>query len=226
MRRRLREAGLELGKIDAALVTHGHRDHVAGLPSFVEPLEIPVFMNEGTREEVASLNGTDRQEYFESGSPFAIGSFEVEAFDVPHDSVEPVGFRFSAEGIKGAVATDLGEITSSITPHLSNCQWLILESNHDEELLKIGPYPWELKRRVLGHQGHLSNQALGNFLREHFDGNATHLFLAHLSRQNNAPELALNSASAALGNGDRRHDSIDLKLHLTHQSKPSIVLEL
>jgi phosphoribosyl 1,2-cyclic phosphodiesterase len=159
VRRRLREAGLALGKIDAVLITHGHRDHVAGLPSLVEQLQIPVFLNEGTREEVASLNGTDRQESFESGSPFAIGTFEIEAFDVPHDSAQPVGFRFSAEGMKGAFATDLGEITSSIIPFLSSCQWLVLESNHDEELLKIGPYPWELKQRVLGRRGHLSNHS-------------------------------------------------------------------
>jgi phosphoribosyl 1,2-cyclic phosphodiesterase len=183
-------------------------------------------MNIGTREEVPTLRSITNWKVFESDSPFRVGELAVEAFDVPHDAAQPVGFRISANGTSGVVATDLGELNHSIERHLDGCNWMVLESNHDEELLKIGPYPWELKRRVLGRTGHLSNGALADFLRYRFDGLAAHLFLAHMSRQNNEPNLAISSASEAVRGRAPLFANPDIKLHLTHQSKPSIVLDL
>jgi len=183
-------------------------------------------MNPGTREEFPPLGRIRKWEEFQSGRPFVVGDFTVEAFDVPHDAAQPVGFSISANGTRGVLATDLGELNPCIEEYLEDCQWMVLESNHDEELLKIGPYPWELKRRVLGRSGHLSNRALAEFLRSRFDGSAGHLFLAHLSRQNNDPNLALSAARQAITERQPLFRTIDTKLHLTHQSKPSIVLEL
>lgn len=227
LKRRLREAGLSLTGIDAILLTHGHSDHVAGVPSLTRAFgEVPVYMNEGTREEVQLLGKIKNWKRFDSEAPFNVRDFSVEAFDVPHDAAQPVGFKISSNGTSGVLATDLGELTPSIEKYLSGCQWLILESNHDEELLKIGPYPWDLKRRVLGRKGHLSNNALAEFLRHRFDGGAIHLFLAHLSRQNNEPELALSAAWHAVQDRHPLFGKPEMKVHLTHQSKPSIVLDL
>ncbi|MDA2938730.1 MBL fold metallo-hydrolase [Acidobacteria bacterium AH-259-A15] len=225
LERRLYQAKLHKAKVDAILLTHGHTDHVSGVLPFLSRHQVPVFMNQGTREEVLELQSIDRWESFGTNSPFSVGDLQVEAFTVSHDAAEPVGFRFSAQGICGTLVTDLGELTAQVMRKLLGCDWLILESNHDEEMLKIGPYPWHVKQRVLSKFGHLSNQKLSAFLTHHFDGQATHIFLAHLSRQNNDPKIALDNASNALS----RHFPLfakSCKLHLTHQGKPSIVLDL
>jgi phosphoribosyl 1,2-cyclic phosphodiesterase len=227
LERRLEEAGLTLERIDGILLTHGHSDHVAGISSLLRGFgETTVYMNAGTREEVPALGVVESWEEFESERQFTVGDFTVEAFDVPHDAAQPVGFSISSNGHAGVIATDLGELNPTIEKHLDSCQWMVLESNHDEELLKIGPYPWELKRRVLGRNGHLSNRALAEFLRDRFDGSAEHLFLAHLSRQNNEPQLAFSAASQAVYDRHPLFGREDIKVHLTHQSKPSIVIEL
>ena len=224
LRRRLHQAWSSDQPIHAILLTHGHSDHIKGVLPFLSQHRVTVYMNQGTRAEVPELQSIDRWECFSSGSTFSVGDLEILAFDVSHDATEPVGFRFSAHGVQGALATDLGELTPKVTKHLSGCDWLALESNHDVEMLKIGPYPLPLKQRVLSNQGHLSNQDLSLFLSSHFDGRADHLFLAHLSRQNNHPQVALDSATRALA----EHSPLfppTCEVHLTHQSRPSLALE-
>ncbi len=225
LNRRIATAGIEPASIDAVLVTHGHRDHVAGVKSLLRTHpNATLYVNDGTRRETPLLEGVDRCEVFEVGRPFQVGDVTVEAFEVPHDAADPVGFCLRCDGIKGVVATDIGQITPRLVEQTSSCRWLVLEANHDEELLKIGPYPWELKRRVLGNRGHLSNGALAHFLRHQFDGAASHLFLAHLSRQNNHPELALETVRAAI---DARPGPVNghcTEVLLTDQIKPSIVI--
>ena len=177
-------------------------------------------MNQGTRAEAPALQSIDRWECFSSNSSFHVGDIDVLPFEVSHDATEPVGFHFSSHGVQGALVTDLGELTPKVTKNLSGCDWLVLESNHDVELLKMGPYPLALKQRVLSNQGHLSNQDLSLFLSSHFDRCATHLFLAHLSKQNNHPQIALDSAVQALA---QNHPLLPptCEVHLTHQSIPS-----
>jgi len=227
VKRRLDEAGLTLDKIDAILLTHGHSDHVSGVSSLLRQFQgASVCMNAGTREEVPALRTLENWVEFKSEEQFSVGDITVKAFDVPHDAAQPVGFSISSNGSCGVVATDLGELNPSIEQYLDGCQWMVLESNHDEELLKIGPYPWELKRRVLGRRGHLSNRALGEFLRHRFDGSATDIFLAHLSRQNNEPQLAFSAAAEAVRDRHPLFEEPGVNVHLTHQSKPSIVLDL
>ena len=220
---RLQEAGLDGRMIDAVLLTHGHSDHTKGISSFRSKSAAAIFVNEGTEGEVPALENMDGRENFDSDSPFVIGDLEIEAFPVSHDAAEPVGFRFTAEGVDGALATDLGELSDPVIAKLRGCDWLVVESNHDEQMLKIGPYPWDVKQRVMSRLGHLSNQELSGFLAGHFDGQASHILLAHLSRQNNLPEVALEHASEGLSRrfpqGVKRH-----QLHLTYQNKPSVVL--
>ena len=223
LKARLQQAGLSHQRVDAVLLTHGHTDHIRGVLAFVSEQDVPVYMNEGTRNEVPELQSISRWETFATDSPFAIGDLHIEPFAISHDAADPVGFRFLTQGSCGALATDLGEVGDSVVNSLNGCDWLILESNHDEDMVKIGPYPWLLKQRLLGHTGHLSNKELARFLSHHFDGQATDIFLAHLSQRNNHPRIALQAASRALACRTRRKP---WKLHLTHQSKPSIVLEL
>lgn len=225
LNRRMGQADQQGARIDALLLTHGHSDHVRGALPFLSRHPVPVFMNRGTRKEVSQLGSVPCCEEFSTTSTFSIGDIEVEPFAVSHDAEEPVGFRFSAGGVAGALVTDLGELSGPVIGKLAGCDWLVLESNHDEEMLKLGSYPWHIKQRVLSKVGHLSNQAVSSFLVDHFDGRAAHIFLAHLSKQNNDPQIALRAASAALSQRLRLFRGT-CQLHLTHQDKPSVVLDL
>ena len=225
LRRRLQQAGLLLDRLDALLLTHEHTDHVSGVPALARALDIPVLMTEGTLQASPPLQELNRATIVSAGSPFCIGDLEVEALPVSHDAAQPVGFRFASQGIRGLLATDLGEPTQEILEHLADCDWLVLESNHDEEMVLAGPYPWLLKQRLMGPRGHLSNRALGRCLKTHLDGRTKHVFLAHLSRTNNHPQLALDQVSAALSGASGRGES-GPRVHLTHQNRPSIVLDL
>ena len=137
-------------------------------------------------------------QYFEAGQRFQIGDIAVSPFTIPHDAVDPVGFVFQAEGVRMAVATDLGYITPNVKAQLKGLDLLLLESNHDLEMLRDGPYPWSVKQRVLSRVGHLSNEAAACFLESEYDGQATYVVLGHLSESNNLPELARVSAERAL----------------------------
>ena len=137
-------------------------------------------------------------EYFQAGQPFAIGDIDLSPFTIPHDAADPVGFVFSAEGVRMGFATDLGYIPPNVKAQLQALDLLLLESNHDLEMLRDGPYPWQVKQRVLSRVGHLSNDATAQFLSTGYDGQATYVILAHLSENNNLPELARVAAEGAL----------------------------
>jgi phosphoribosyl 1,2-cyclic phosphodiesterase len=137
-------------------------------------------------------------EYFAAGEPFAIGDIELSPFTIPHDAADPVGFVFSVEGIRLGFATDLGYIPPNVKAQLRALDLLLLESNHDLEMLRDGPYPWSVKQRVLSRVGHLSNNATAEFLSTSYDGQASYVILAHLSENNNLPELARVAAEQAL----------------------------
>ena len=137
-------------------------------------------------------------EYFQAGQPFAIGDIDLSPFTIPHDAADPVGFVFSAEGVRMGFATDLGYIPPNVKAQLQALDLLLLESNHDLEMLRDGPYPWSVKQRVLSRVGHLSNDAAAEFLSTSYDGQAAYVILAHLSENNNLPELARVAAESAL----------------------------
>jgi phosphoribosyl 1,2-cyclic phosphodiesterase len=137
-------------------------------------------------------------EYFRSGNGFRIGDIAVTPFTIPHDAVDPVGFVFEADGVRIAIATDLGYLPSNVIVQLRGCDVLMLESNHDVDMLRDGPYPWSVKQRVMSRVGHLSNDAAAEFLAKGYDGGAAYVVLAHLSENNNLPELARIAAERAL----------------------------
>jgi len=156
-------------------------------------------------------------EYFQAGQAFQIGDIAVSPFTIPHDAADPVGFVFRAKGVRMAVATDLGYIPPNVKARLKGVDLLLLESNHDLEMLRDGPYPWSVKQRVLSRVGHLSNEAAADFLENQYDGQAAYVILAHLSESNNLPELARVAAERAL-NG--RASLLANRLLLAAQHEP------
>src|SRR5262245_16624332 len=150
--------------LNAILITHEHGDHVAGLPALAKALKAPVHMTHRTAPTIAWNEVNPRLETFQAGSGFTIGDIEVSSFTVPHDAIDPVGYTFRAQGVKIGVVTDLGYIPDSIKFHLRGTDLLLIESNHDLEMLKVGPYPWSVKQRVMGRRGHLSNDVTSRFI--------------------------------------------------------------
>jgi phosphoribosyl 1,2-cyclic phosphodiesterase len=205
--KRLRALGERTEEISAIVITHEHSDHVAGLLRLATKLNVPVFLTTAThhawnrlvRDEEGVIPELPKSEHFSSGRGFRIGDIEVMPFTIPHDAIDPVGFTFRAEGIKIGFATDLGYMPPSICDHLRGCSVLVIESNHDVEMLRSGSYPWSVKQRVMSRVGHLSNESLAKFFSNDYDGGAEYLVLAHLSEQNNHPERARVSAELALG---------------------------
>jgi phosphoribosyl 1,2-cyclic phosphodiesterase len=161
-------------------------------------------------------------EHFEAGRCFTIGDIAVSPFTIPHDAADPVGFVFQAEGVRLGFATDLGYIPPNVKAQLRGVDLLLLESNHDLEMLRDGPYPWSVKQRVLSRVGHLSNDAAADYLASEYDGQATYVILAHLSESNNLPELARVSADRAL-NGRASLLGNRLLLAGQHQSMEPII---
>jgi phosphoribosyl 1,2-cyclic phosphodiesterase len=139
-------------------------------------------------------------EHFRAGISFEIGDVRVTPFTIPHDAADPVGFVLESEGFRIAIATDLGYMPPNVRMHLERTDLLMLESNHDLEMLRDGPYPWSVKQRVLSRVGHLSNDAASEYLAGEYDGSARYIILAHLSESNNLPDLARLSAERALEN--------------------------
>ena len=207
--KRLRALGERVEDISAIVITHEHSDHVAGLQRLATKLNVPVFItahthhawNRTVRDEAGAIPELPKAEHFSAGRGFRIGDIEVVPFTIPHDAVDPVGFTFRAEGVKIGFATDLGYLSANVKDHLRGCTVMVVESNHDVEMLRSGPYPWSVKQRVMSRVGHLSNEALAEFFSSDYDGGAEYLVLAHLSEQNNHPEKARVSAELALGGG-------------------------
>jgi phosphoribosyl 1,2-cyclic phosphodiesterase len=198
--RRLAAIGEDLSRLDAILVTHEHSDHVAGLPVIARSGRCPAVMYfTGLTKPTIDWGGaTPAIETFQAGTAFRIGDIDVQSFSIPHDAVDPVGYCFEAEGIRIGVATDLGYVPDSVKYHLRRTDLLLFEANHDPDMLKVGPYPWAVKQRVLSRVGHLSNLAMADFLMDGMDASTYSLILGHISEQNNHPELVRMSAADAL----------------------------
>lgn len=194
---RLARLGLVPGDIDALLLTHEHSDHVAGVAKCVARFGYPVYATHGTRRaaRLESLSCT----LLDSHSPLAIGGLEIRPFPVPHDACEPVQFVISDGRRRCGILTDTGFATPHMADMLSACDGLVLECNHDEEMLARGDYPALLKKRIAGRDGHLSNAAAAALLRTLDTGGLQHLVAAHLSQQNNRPALAQAALAAVLG---------------------------
>tara|TARA_B100001123_G_C15345986_1_gene1037446 strand:- start:5022 stop:5747 length:726 start_codon:yes stop_codon:yes gene_type:complete len=196
--KRLDNIGKKPEDLDAALISHEHSDHVRGLPQAVKKLKIPIYLTAMTNEAIDWKKAQPQREIFQAGQQLVIGDLEIDTFTTPHDAVDPVAFCFHSQGVKLGLVTDLGYIPDSVRLQIGGCQLLVLESNHDLDMLKVGPYPWFVKQRVMSRVGHLSNQAVSDFLTSGFDRDAKTIVLAHLSDNNNHPDVARLFATSAL----------------------------
>jgi phosphoribosyl 1,2-cyclic phosphodiesterase len=199
----------DIDRIDGILITHEHNDHCSGLPQMLGLWKAPLYVTEPTMDALQRalpdtlgkrLRGV---ETIYAGQRFCVGDIEVRAFGVPHDAVDPIGLTFHAHGLKLALVTDLGYMPNHVRVHLRDSDCVVLESNHDPDMLKAGPYPWVVKQRVLSQIGHLSNHVVSEYLADAdgtigFDARARYLVLAHLSQENNNPDTATISAVEAL----------------------------
>jgi phosphoribosyl 1,2-cyclic phosphodiesterase len=223
--KRMKAAGDDPHSLSAILITHEHTDHVSGLLVLARKLKIPVFMTGATHQawsrSMRDAAGERPQlaclELFYSGHGFRIGDIEVMPFTIPHDAVDPVAFTFHAEGIKIAIATDLGRLLANVKDNLRACDVLLIESNHDLEMLRNGPYPWSVKQRVGSPTGHLSNEKLAEFFATGYDGSASYIVLAHLSELNNHPDRARREAERALSG---RRTLLHNRVLLAGQAEP------
>ena len=190
-------------KLNAILVTHEHSDHVSGLVTLARQVNVPIFITRLTAPAIPWGEYTPKLDCFQAGTTFTVGDIDVDSFTIPHDAIDPVGFCFRSQGVKVGLVTDLGYVTDSIKFHLRGANLLVLESNHDLEMLKVGPYPWSVKQRVMGRKGHLSNDVVCGFIRSDLDSSIDTLVLGHLSEHNNHPEIVRNMAVGALDRAGR-----------------------
>jgi phosphoribosyl 1,2-cyclic phosphodiesterase len=219
---RLQAVGAEAHRLDAVLLTHEHADHVRGASLFSRTYRVPVYCTAKTLR-AASLDrqGIHRHEPLEAGASFALGDLAITPFAVPHDAVDTVGFAFETNGSRLGYATDLGHPAEAVRERLRDCDLLMLESNHDVDMVRGGPYPEVVKERVLGRHGHLDNEAAAGLACETACDRTRGVVLLHLSRTNNRPEVALETWRRRFARDGRRMPD----LHAAAQDRPSAWFE-
>lgn len=208
--------------ITALLITHEHIDHTRGAGVISRRYNIPVFATEGTHRNMdAGKLAEENINIVKNGTPFELGSIAITPFAIPHDAAEPVGYTFNISGERCAVATDIGRMNDTILDAVKGCKSVILESNHDIEMLRCGSYPFPLKQRILGEFGHLSNDVAAKTALELVKSGTEHIMLGHLSQENNRPEIAMLESYNLLS---REGVSIgsDVTLQVADRYKPTL----
>ena len=211
-------------KIDALFVTHEHIDHTKGVGILSRKFDIPIYATPGTWEamegQIGKIAPKNRQ-YIYPEERCIINDICINPFAIPHDASEPVGYNIEAENHKITIATDLGHITKTIKESIFDSEILLLEANHDEQMVKNSSYPYELQERILGKQGHLSNKTAGNLLCDVISEKLSYVFLGHLSEENNSPNLAYKTVKNIL-----QKEKIQVGKQLQLEVAPRIVLSL
>jgi phosphoribosyl 1,2-cyclic phosphodiesterase len=203
IKKRLKDADIPMQSIRGVFVTHDHTDHIKAVGHLGENLHIPIYATALTHEGInrsycVTEKLHDSVRYMEKEEPVQCGPFRITSFEVPHDSTDNVGYSIEINGRFFSFATDLGEITPLAARYISKANYLILEANYDEEMLRMGPYPAYLKQRISGRNGHLSNSAAADFLAEIITEALQYVWLCHLSEDNNHPELACKTIECKL----------------------------
>lgn len=197
----LNDLNINLKNTAGILISHEHTDHIKGAGILSRRYNIPIYANENTWSAMKDKLGKMEEKnirLFNNNVPFAIENIQINPFSIHHDAVDPVGFTFHNGKNKISIATDLGHICDEIRKNIYNSKIVVLESNHDVEMLKMGSYPYYLKKRVLSKEGHLSNEDAGKFCIELVKKGTEKILLAHLSRENNFPELAFETVKGIL----------------------------
>ncbi len=216
--RRLATVGVNPKDLDGIIVTHEHLDHVRGLGSLARRYKLPVYLNQLTHAHLPeSVGRLGEKVEFATGRSFSVGDIAIHPFAISHDAADPVGFALVNGSVKIAVCTDLGAATNLVHRHLENCSILVLEANHDVEMLKNGPYPWPIKQRIRSRFGHLSNEQSVKVLSEVVSDRLSEVILAHMSETNNSSEMVLKTFTSTLP----RHMRERLKITLASQHRPA-----
>lgn len=223
IRQRLAAIGRGPEGLNGILITHEHTDHINGLAGLANKLRIPVYCNRDTKEAMEYQLGVKFAcRIFETRGSFDVGDVKVDTFDIPHDAADPVGFLLHTAAGKIGFLTDLGHATKSVLNRVRAANVLLLESNHDLKMLQESGRPWSLKQRIAGRHGHLSNEDAAAAAEEIMSADLRHLYLGHLSRECNRPELAHQVMLDCLGKIGANH----VKLELTAQHVPCPTLQL
>lgn len=198
IKQRLEAIGTDIAALDAVLITHEHRDHVNGLATLTKKYRVPVYARPDAWEAMYCRSVLPDECCCTLENSLDIGTVKIEPFSISHDAADPVGFNLFNNNVKCSVATDLGFATETVKKSLNLSDIIVLEANHDVDMLKNGSYPWHLKKRILSNRGHLSNNDAGWLLARLARRSRTKVMLAHLSQENNRPELAEDTVSGIL----------------------------
>lgn len=211
----LKNIDVEIGELDAILVSHEHSDHVCSVGCLSKKYDIPVYATELTWNQMQTQSikiNSQNQMVFKPDNWFQVENLDIFPFKIPHDAAEPCGFSILGDTRKVTIATDLGHINSYLLSNMESSDLLLLEANHDVEMLKCGRYPWYLKRRILGDNGHLCNESAAEVITHLVGMGMNRFLLGHLSTENNFPELALQTVANALGEAGISTESIFLEV--------------
>ena len=223
----LSNINIDINDIDAILVTHEHSDHIKGLGTLSKKHNIPVYANKNTwnamtnqKEKIAS----DNIKTFNTKNDFKIGDLHIKPFSIPHDAADPCGFSICSGNKKISISTDLGHLTDDIIYNLEQSSFILLESNYDTEILKCSSYPYSLKRRISGPNGHLSNDSAGELISHLIKHGLKSAMLGHLSKENNFPELAYKTVVEKII--ENKFDGDSIRLSVASRTSPSPLIEI
>ncbi|KRQ86299.1 putative metallo-hydrolase YycJ [Caloramator mitchellensis] len=215
------EIGVSPSEIKGILITHEHDDHIKAAGILSRRYNIPIYANTNTWNAIYGVIGEVKLhniKVFQGFDGFEIGDIYIKPFKIPHDAVDPVGYSFYHSNKKVSIATDIGYASDEVKDNIKDSDFILLESNHDVEMLKVGPYPYYLKRRVLSDKGHLSNEDCGKAIVDIINSRLKKVMLGHLSKTNNYPELALRTVISVLEmNGIK--DGKDLIIDIAHRDR-------
>ncbi len=215
IKERLSEINVDIADIDAILITHEHSDHIQGLKVLALRHGIPVFANTKTAEGIVeAFHDCPKFKIFSTGETFEYGDLEIHPFSIQHDTVDPVAFTIKTDSLKLGFCTDLGFVTTLVTNQLHDCDYLLVEANHQVSMVHSSARPMVYKQRVLGRSGHLSNEACGNLLAQIATHRLKKVFLGHLSSECNTPDVALSVVGGIL-----KEKGIQIDLTVAHQDK-------
>ena len=226
----LKGIGLDMNDIDGIFITHEHTDHITGLPVIAKKSQMPIYATKGTIEAIRKMpkfQDIDPERFIcvRADQPLTIGNLRVDPMHISHDAADPVGYRVYEGQKKACICTDLGCYTEYTQECLKDSDVILLESNHDINMLQVGSYPYRLKQRILGERGHLSNASSGQLLSKVLNNHLKGIFLGHLSQENNLPELAFETVRVEIMFSDTGYRPEELPICVARRSEPSALVE-
>lgn len=230
VRKILRERGIAIESVLAVFVTHDHADHIRSVGNISGQFNIPVYttsvIHEGIRRNYCATREVPpaNRRYLVKGEPVQVRDFVITPFEIPHDGTDNVGYHIECDGTVFCFITDIGHITPTVCQYTSQAQYLIIEANYDEKMLMEGRYSYPLKMRIRGENGHLSNREAGEFLAAHYPAQLRHIWLCHLSKENNTHEKAQHAVEDAL-NAVGKRVGVDYQLTVLPRTSPSAIYE-